>query len=82
MADAGPLRAVIARALIAEHAAELPARDAVEPGAFVDATFRHYLGRDPGSAERSEFVQVFQQPECLPATVVQAVVTHWEYQYY
>jgi hypothetical protein len=82
MSDAGPLRAVIARALIDEHAAALPARDGLDAGAFVTGTFRRYLGRDPGAEELADFTKILADPACRPATVVQAVVTHWEYQYY
>ncbi len=82
MADAAPLRAVIARALIEDRAFALPQRGRVEPEAFVEQTFRRYLGRDPLPEERADFVLVFRQEGCEPATLVQAVVTHWEYQYY
>ncbi|HEX5009857.1 MAG TPA: hypothetical protein VFY71_05610 [Planctomycetota bacterium] len=82
MADAGPLRAVIARALIDQHEADLPRRDGADMPALVDETFRHYLGRDPGPDERAEFVKLCADPAWRPATIVQAVVTHWEYQYY
>jgi len=82
MADAGPLRSVIARALIDEHEADLPRRDGADIGALVDESFRRYLGRDPGPDERADFVKLCADPACRPATIVQAVVTHWEYQYY
>jgi hypothetical protein len=82
MADAAPLRAVIARALIAEHAGLLPGRAGLDAQAFVTETFRRYLGRDPSPDERADFTVVLEQEDCAPATVVQAVVTHWEYQYY
>ncbi len=82
MADAAPLRAVIARALIAEHAGLLPGRAGIDAEAFVTATFRGYLGRDPQPAELADFALILRQEDCAPATIVQAVVTHWEYQYY
>jgi hypothetical protein len=82
MADAAPLRAVIARALIAEHAGLLPRRAGLDEEAFVTDTFRRYLGREPSPDELADFAVVLEQEECEPATVVQAVVTHWEYQYY
>jgi hypothetical protein len=82
MADAAPLRSVIARALLGEHADSLPARGQVDGPAFVTDSFHHYLGRDPSAQERNDFVAVLADPACTPATVVQAIVTHWEYQYY
>jgi len=82
MADAGPLRSVIARALIAEHAALFPGRAGLDAEAFVGDTFRRYLGRDPLPAELADFALILKQEDCSPATVVQAVVTHWEYQYH
>ncbi|MHC5209153.1 MAG: hypothetical protein ACYTG2_00360 [Planctomycetota bacterium] len=82
LADAAPLRAVIARTLLDREADDLPRRQDVDAGEFVDRTFRRYLGRGPSREEREEFLLVFAQEECDPATLVRAVVTHWEYQYY
>lgn len=81
MADAAPLRSLIARALLAEHEEAVPAK-ATDKAAFVTESFRHYLGREPSAQERSDFVAAMSDPECTPSAVVQAIVTHWEYQYY
>jgi hypothetical protein len=82
LSDAAPLRAVIARTLLDREASGLPQRDEIDAGEFVQATFLRYLGRPPSREEREEFLLVFAQEECEPATLVRAVVTHWEYQYY
>ena len=81
MADAAPLRSVIARALLGEHQEAVPSR-AADKGVFVTDSFLHYLGREPSAQERSDFTSAMADPECSPAAVVQAIVTHWEYQYY
>ncbi len=82
LADAGPLRSVIARALLETHGAELPRRDEVQPEAFVRDTFVHYLGRQPAPQELQEILVIYQQEDTQPATVVTAIVTQREYQYY
>ena len=82
VADSAPLRAVIARSLLDRHADELPAKDALDPGAFVDESFLRFLGRPPSAAERAEFLAVFAEKDCQPATLLRALVTHPEYQCY
>jgi hypothetical protein len=82
LADAAPLRAVIARTLLDQQAGDLPRRADVDAAAFVTGIFQRYLGRAPGAEEREDFLLIFTQEECEPATLVRAVVTHWEYQYY
>jgi hypothetical protein len=82
LADAAPLRAVIARTLLDQHADELPRRGSVDAGEFVRTAFLRYLGRAPSPEEREGFLLVFAQEDCEPATLVRALVTHWEYQYY
>ncbi len=82
VADAGPLRAVIARSLLEQHADRLPRRGEVDGEAFIREAFQRYLGRGPGPEELADFLLVYQQEDCQPATIVRAIVTHWEYQYY
>lgn len=82
MADAGPLRAVIARALIAEHAGLFPRREGLDAEAFVTDTFRRFLGRDPQPEELSAMALILRQEPTQPAEIVLAVVTHREYQYH
>ena len=45
-------------------------------------SFLRFLGRPPSDEELQDFVLVLAQEDCQPATVVRAIVTHWEYQYY
>jgi len=82
LADTGPLRAVIARSLLDQQAERLPCRGEVEGDAFVTATFERYLGRAPSTEEQQDFLVIYGQEDCQPATLVRAIVTHWEYQYY
>ena len=82
VADSGPLRAVIARSLLDRQAEELPKKAELDPGAFVDESFLRFLGRPPSTAERAEFLAVFGEPDCQPATLLRALVTHPEYQSY
>jgi hypothetical protein len=82
LADTAPLRAVIARSLLDQQADRLPRRGEVEGEAFVRRTFERYLGREPSHEELEDFLLIYGQEDCQPATVVRAIVTHWEYQYY
>lgn len=80
--DSAPLRAVIARSLLDSRAQALPAKAQLLPEAFVDSSFLRFLGRLPARAERAEFLAVFAEEDCQPATLLRALVTHPEYQTY
>ncbi len=82
LADAGPLRSVLARALLQARRDELPERDQIDPEQWIPETFVRFLGRPPSSAELQDFLLVYRQQEAEPATIVLSLVTHWEYQYY
>jgi len=82
LADTGPLRSVIARTLLDGADLDLPRRGEVDPEAFVTSSFQRFLGRSPSEQELQDFVVVYAQENCLPATLVAAIVTHPEYQYY
>jgi len=82
LGDATPLRAVLARVLIDEHAAGLPARGEVPPDELIPALFERFLGRAPGPSEHETFRIVYSQEPCQPRTLARALVTHWEYQFY
>jgi hypothetical protein len=82
VADSAPLRAVIARSLLDRHPDGVPPRGELEPGAFVDESFLRFLGRPPQPDERAQFLAVLAEPDCQPATVLRALVTHPEYQGY
>ncbi len=81
LADAGPLRSVIARLLIDSGKVALPERDAIaDPTQWVRELFERFLGRSPSEEELTTFVSAFHDPACKPATVVYAIVSHPEYQ--
>ena len=81
LADAGPLRSVIARLLIDSGQVQLPARDEVrDPTAWIGTLFDRYLGRAARPEELAAFVRAFHDPACRPQTVVYAIVSHPEYQ--
>lgn len=81
LADAGPLRSVLARLLLDSGAARVPERAAIEdPTAWVGGMFSRYLGREASAEELSVFVTAFHDPACRPTTVVYAIVSHPEYQ--
>lgn len=82
MSDAGPLRAVIARALLAEHSGLFPRRAGLDAEAFVRDTFLRFLGREPLPEELADMALILRQEETQPSEVVLAVVTHREYQYH
>jgi hypothetical protein len=82
VADSAPLRSVIARSLLDRHSQELPAKDELDPSRFVEDSFLRFLGRPPSPQERAEFLAVFSEKDCQPATLLRALVTHPEYQSY
>ncbi|MFT7464472.1 MAG: hypothetical protein ACI9EF_002828 [Pseudohongiellaceae bacterium] len=82
VADAGPLRSVIARVLLRADTLDLPSRDSLPVDDLVIHVFRRFLGRSPSPHEMDTFVTIFEQCECETDTLVRAVTTHWEYQYY
>lgn len=81
LADAGPLRSVIARLLLDSGRALVPERDAIpDPSAWIQGLFERLLGRSPGPDELAAFLEAYRDPCCRPATVVYAIVSHPEYQ--
>jgi len=81
LADAGPLRSVLARLLIDSGNAHIPSRQDIEnPSAWIAAMFERFLGRSASAEESRVFVQAFTDPVCRPQTVVYAIVSHPEYQ--
>jgi len=81
LADARPLRAVLARLLLDSDTAELPAKAQIEdPTQWVGGLYEHLLGRTATQAELKTFVHAFNDPACRPSTVVYALVSHPEYQ--
>ncbi len=81
LADAGPLRSVIARIVIDSRKARLPERAELEdPEAWIAGLFVRLLGRRASDAELAAFVEAYRDPACKPATVLYAIVSHPEYQ--
>ncbi len=83
MSDSGPLRAVLARILIDSGSVKLPDKRAIgDPRRWIWEQFRVLLGREASEDELNVFVEAFAAPECRPATVLYALVTHPQYQSY
>jgi hypothetical protein len=81
LADAGPLRSVIARLLIDSGRAAIPEKaNITDPTRWITSLFERYLGRAPLPEETAVFAGAFHAPECRPATIVYALVSHPEYQ--
>jgi hypothetical protein len=81
LADARPLRSVIARTLIDSGRAIVQHKSEInDPGTWVSGLFERMLGRRPSAAELAEFMAVFQDEACRPETILYAIVTHPEYQ--
>ena len=81
LADAGPLRSVIARLLLDSGQARIPRREEVrDPTAWIAGLFERCLGRAASDEELAVFVSAFHDPACRPETVVYAIVSHPEYQ--
>ena len=80
LADAGPLRAVIARLVIDSDEVPKLERAAIEdPTRWVGELFERLLGRAASTDELKAFVSAFHDESCTPATVVYAIVSHPEY---
>ena len=81
LADAGPLRAVIARLVIDSGRVPMPAREDIEdPTKWVSGLFERFLGRAASDEELKAFVSALHDQDCKPSTVVYAIVSHPEYQ--
>lgn len=81
LADARPLRAVLARLLLDSGKMRVPDRKEIaEPAVWIAGLFERLLGREATEQELSTFVTAFADPACLPTTVVYAIVSHPEYQ--
>lgn len=82
LADAGPLRSVIARALLDAESERFPKRGQVDGEELIRDSFLRYLGRSPSAEELQDFALIYAQEDTKPVTIVRSIVTHWEYQYY
>lgn len=80
LADAGPLRSVIARLLLDSGAASLPPRTEIDdPATWIASLFQRFLGRAASESELSVFAESFDDPACRPETIVYAIVSHPDY---
>jgi len=80
LADAAPLRSVMARLLIDSGSAPLPEKqELTNPTEWIVGLFERLLGRAPSGEELTTFTAAFQDPACRPATVLYAIVSHPEY---
>jgi len=81
LADAGPLRSLVARLILDSGQAKVPRREEIDdPAAWIRATFERFLGRLPDASEQAVFLESYQDPSCKPSTVLYAIVSHPEYQ--
>jgi hypothetical protein len=82
MADATPLRAVMAKVILDSGKARLPELQRGAESAFVTACFQRYLGREPGPEELTAFLAVLEDADATAAHVVRALLASPEYQLY
>ncbi len=83
LSDPAPIRNVIAQLLLESGGATLPPKaEITKPAEWVADEFRRLLGREPKPAETEAFVATLGEYGCEPRTVVLAIVTSPEYQYY
>jgi hypothetical protein len=82
LADPIGIRSVIIRTILDSGKVELPEKSSVDAAEWIKSRFRTYLFRDPGAAELKTFTDAWQSEGCRPATIVHAILTGTEYQYY
>jgi hypothetical protein len=81
LADATPLRSLIARLILDSGKAVVPDRKAIhDPGAWIKSQFERLLGRPPAAAEYEAYLEALRDPACRPTTVLYAIVSHPQYQ--
>ncbi len=80
LADARPLRSVLARLILDSGRSNVPEREAItDPTTWVAGVFERLLGRSATPDELATFVAAFHDPECRSTTVVYAVLSHPNY---
>jgi len=83
LSDPAPIRNVLAGLLLDSAAARLPRKeDIARPADWVRGLFLDLLGREPTEKETDAFVATLGEYGCEPRTLVLALVTCPEYQYY
>lgn len=83
LSDPAPIRNVIAQLLLDSGRATLPEKSAItKPVEWVRGEFLRLLGREPTERETDAFVATLGEYGGEPKTIVLALVTSPEYQYY
>ncbi len=83
LSDPAPIRNVIAQLLLESSGAVVPPKaEIAKPAEWVAGEFRRLLGREPKPAETDAFVATLGEYGCEPRTILLAIVTSPEYQYY
>ncbi len=82
LSDSAALRSVLAKVILDSGRVALPAKEAMEPRAFVEEQFSRYLARTPTAEESAAFIDALNDPGCEPRTIVHAIVSSTEYQNY
>lgn len=83
LADPRPLRSVVVRLLLDSGRAKIPEKDTItDPTRWIGDKFQRLLGREATGEELRVFVGIFHQPDCRPATILYALLSHPEYQNY
>jgi len=81
LAEAAPLRSLMARLILDSGQASVPERNAIpDPERWILELFERLLGRPPQPDELAAFLAAFQDKACRPATVLYAIVSHPQYQ--
>ncbi|MCI0586612.1 MAG: hypothetical protein L0323_07210 [Planctomycetes bacterium] len=82
LSDPGPLRAVLARLLLASPKAAVPKSPPEDATGWVRGEFLRLLAREPAERELRSFLASLGEGGSKPADVIEALVTHPEYGYY
>jgi hypothetical protein len=83
MSDPAPVRNVLAQLLLDSGRAAPPSKEELaRPADWVRDRFLHLLGREPTPRESDAFVATLGEYGCEPKTLILAIVTSPEYQYF
>lgn len=83
LSDPAPVRGVLAQLLLDSGKAPLPEKATLDrPADWVRSKFVDLLGREPTRTETETFVATLGEYGCEPKTIVLAIATSAEYQYY
>jgi hypothetical protein len=83
MSDPAPVRNVLAQLLLDSGRAPPPPKEELaRPADWVRERFRHLLGREPFPREIDAFVAILGEYGCEPRTLLLALATCPEYQYF